>query len=413
MFKKSQLPLILATAFLDILGMSLLIPLLPSIIGAFGVNESWSGYSQAIYAIGMFIGGLFFGKWSDKYGRKKMLSYTSILNLTGMVLLLWSIWHLSVSATVAHHAHEAVPISVNGLSGVFANIGPAFILFLVARFIGGLGGAGFGVVGAYIADISPHNQRTRNMGLMGAAFGTAFLIGPAFSGMLSSFGVSTQGILMVTIFLIAINVLLIWTVLQEPKRSKESEELESKPLQLSRNIIVLLSLSLGASFAFAAIQAMSGQFYADKFNFNAAQIGYTMTLVGFVSVMYQGWLVKYVRAKFHEIQMIHIAFAILFIAFLGFSFNQSAVWLFFWVALFPLGMGSFNPSLSSLLSKSAGSEVGRMMGYNTSIQSIGNIFGPLVAGMLYFHPGSNVPFLLSTAIFLILFGVSFLLKAKQ
>lgn len=96
---KSQLPLILATAFLDILGMSLFIPVFPAIIQAFGVNSSWTGYSQAVYAVGMFLGGLFFGRLSDTYGRKKMLSYTSILNLIAYLIMLVSVWKLDIGTT--------------------------------------------------------------------------------------------------------------------------------------------------------------------------------------------------------------------------------------------------------------------------------------------------------------------------
>jgi len=99
MTQKSQLPLILATAFLDILGMSLFIPILPSIIASFGIHVSWTGYTQAIYAIGMFIGGLSFGRLSDKYGRKRILSFTSIINLIAYIIMLYSIWNLDIGTS--------------------------------------------------------------------------------------------------------------------------------------------------------------------------------------------------------------------------------------------------------------------------------------------------------------------------
>ncbi len=83
--------LILATAFLDILGMSLFLPMLPSIIADFWVNPSWSGYTQAVYACGMFVGGLFFWKLSDIHGRKKILSFTSIINFLSYIIMLVSI----------------------------------------------------------------------------------------------------------------------------------------------------------------------------------------------------------------------------------------------------------------------------------------------------------------------------------
>lgn len=103
-------------------------------------------------------------------------------------------------------------------------------------------------------------------------------------------------------------------------------------------IIILLFLSFGATLAFSAIQAMSTQFYTDRFLFTTQQIGYTMAMVGFVSILYQAWLVKYVRKYLDEYQMLRFAFVILIFGFIGFSLNSSPIWLFFWVIFFPLGM---------------------------------------------------------------------------
>jgi MFS family permease len=99
-----------------------------------------------------------------------------------------------------------------------------------------------------------------------------------------------------------------------------------------------------------------------------------MALVGFISVLYQGFLVRYIRAHLDEQQMLFFAFGLLTMSFIGFAWTSSVLWLIFWIAFFPIGMGSFNPSIGSLLSKNAGKEVGKVMGYNTSIQSIGQIF---------------------------------------
>lgn len=411
MFWKSQLPLIITTAFLDILGMSLFIPLLPGIITAFWVQGSWAWFSQAVYAIWMFMGGFIFAPLSDKLGRKRMLSYTSILNLLGLIVMLISVWGLEANTSAHHAGGEVVAILPFSLSSLFSYITPMFVVFLLWRFIGGFGGAGYGVIGAYISDISTAQNRMRNMGLMGAAFGLAFLIWPAISGILSSFGISVHMILLITIALITLNVILIWTILEEPKEHTiKQENTTNIPFTLSSNLKTLLFLSLWASLAFAAIQSMSSIYYADKFHFTAAEIGYTMAMVWLVSVLYQWYFVKFVRKYFDEISMIHIAFGILTIAFIGFSLNTSPLWLFLWVGLFPLGMWSFNPSLSSLVSKYAWERVGKVMGYNTSVQSIGNIFGPIMAGLLYSVPGSSLPFMVSAGIFIILFIVSFLLR---
>jgi len=155
---------------------------------------------------------------------------------------------------------------------------------------------------------------------------------------------------------------------------------------------------------------MSSQFYADRFHFSATQIGYTMAMVWLIAVLYQWVIVKHIRGHLNEVSMIRIALFILTIGFIGFALNNSPYILFFWIALFPLGMGSFQPGVWALMAKNAGKEVGKVMGYNTSIQSIGQIFGPILAGMLYITPGSGIPFLVSSWLFAILFFASFWLK---
>lgn len=409
MIQKSQLPLILATAFLDILGMSLFIPLLPSIISSFWVHASWTGYTQAFYAIGMFIWGLFFGRLSDSYGRKRMLSFTSIINLVSYIIMLISVWTLAVSDGVSVSTTETASIGFSHLMLALQGLSPMFLLFLLARFVWWLGGAGFWVIQAYIADISSPAERTKNMWLMGASFGIAFLVGPAISGILSQF-VSIHIIILATFFLVFLNVLLIWFFLEEPRKHVHTEEVHLVDFHFSHTVLILLLLSFGSTMAFSAVQSMSTQFYADRFHFSATQIGYTMAMVGFISVLYQGWIVRYVRAHLDEYMMLRLAYIILIIGFIGFAYNQSPYWLFFWIAFFPIGMWSFNPSIGSLLAKSAGREIGKVMWYNTSIQSVWQIVWPILAGMLYVSAGSGLPFYASACTFVVLLLISFTLK---
>jgi len=406
MIQKSQLPLILTTAFLDILGLSIFLPVLPSIISWFGVHPSWTGYTQAVYAIGMFIGGLFFGKLSDTYGRKKMLTYTSIINLVSYIIMLASVWVLVLgNSSISLTSLDWGGFSFAHLSTLLHGFTPYFWLFLFARFVGGLGGAGFGVIQAYISDISSPTERTKNMGFMGAAFGMAFLIGPAIWGLLSQFA-TIHSIILLCIMVILANVISIFVFLQEPKKHIHTEEVHLVDFHFSKMIIILLILSFGMTLGFASIQSMSSQFYTDRFDFTATEIGYTMAMVWLIAVLYQGVVIKYIRTKLNEIQMIRIAVFLLFFAFVWFALNTSPYILFFWVALFPIGMGSFQPGVGSLMAKNAWKEVGKVMGYNTSIQSIGQIFGPILAGILYIKPWSGLPFFVSAGIFFILFVIS-------
>lgn len=113
----NQLPLILLTAFLDILGMSLLIPIFPDLTAHFHAAESWTMWIQSIYSLGMFLAGFVVGNLSDTYGRKNMLIVTSILNLLGYIFSLMALSMGNPSATLV------------------------FGFYLVARFIAGIGGS--------------------------------------------------------------------------------------------------------------------------------------------------------------------------------------------------------------------------------------------------------------------------------
>ncbi len=138
---------------------------------------------MAIYSLGSFIGGYFFGKLSDRYGRVPFLALGSVFNAFGYLLIIFA---------------------------------PVFWIFLLGRFVAGLAGGSIGVIQAYVSDISTPKDRSKNMGLIGAMFGLAFLVGPAIGGLLSGYGVVViAGIGLITSFL---NLVLIWVVLPEPRK---------------------------------------------------------------------------------------------------------------------------------------------------------------------------------------------------
>ena len=362
--------LILATAFLDILGIGILIPVLPDIIAHFGVNEAWNPYSQGVYSIGMFLGGLVFGRLSDQYGRKNLLSVTTAFNLLGYIIL----W-LSLSSGI-----------------ISPDIGFLFVIFLIARFVSGLGGAGFPVVLAYISDISTPANKTKNMGMIGAAFGLAFLIGPAIGGLLSRWGI--EYVIAACIVAITVNLVLILTILREPVRHEIEMHADHVPFHFSRPMIILFILSFGGALAFTSIQSGSSQFYRDVYGFTANQIGYTLSVVGAVAIIYQAGLIRYVRAYLTDTQMLQSALAMVGITLFFFGVNRDVVLLYVIIALFPIAMGSFQPSINSLIASKAGKEVGKIMGYNTSVISIANIIGPFTVGTLY-AMGHSLPFLVA------------------
>ncbi len=384
------MPLILVTAFLDILGIGILIPVLPDLIKDLWAAEAWTAYSQWIYAVGMFFGWLYFGKMSDVYGRKNMLIATTGLNLLGYIVLLFSL-----SAYV---------------SG-FPNLGSYqvwFFLFMIARCVSGLGWAGFWVIQAYISDISTP-AKTKNMWLIGAAFGLAFLVWPAIGGILSQWGI--EYVIIGCIIAIAINLIQIIFKLPEPSKHVLEMHVDHEPFRFSETVIVLLILSFWTTLAFSAIQSWSTQYYADVFKFDSTMRGYRLSLVGLIAIIYQGGLVKYVRRIWDEKQMIQISLGIMAVSLALFAWNTSPFWLFFIIPLFPIAMGTFQPSLGSLIANKAWKEVGKVMWYNTSVMSIGNMVGPFLVGTLYAsHP--TYPFWVSAGIGVLLFLLAYLKLRK-
>ncbi len=379
--------IILATAFLDILWIWILIPVLPDIIVHFWVTESWNPYSQGIYSIGMFLGGLIFWRLSDKFWRKNLLSITTTFNLFGYIIL----W-LSLS---------------NNL--ISDEIWVLFVIFLIARFISGLGGAWLWVAQAYISDISTKETKTKNMGMIGAAFGFAFLIWPAIGGLLSHWGI--EYVILGCIGAIFINLIIVLLVLKEPQKHMQEMHTEHAPFHFSKTMIILFIISFGWTLAFSSIQSGSGQYYKDVFHFSANQIWYTLSLVWLIAIIYQGGLIKYVRRYLSEIRMIQVALSIMTISILCFAFNRDFYFLFLIISFFPISMGTFQPAINSIIAGKAGKEVGKVMWYNTSVISIAGIIWPFIVGTLY-EISYSLPFIASAIIsfFLLIISVFWLKK---
>lgn len=318
---------------------------------------------MAVYSIGMFIGGFVFGKLSDKYGRKSMLIITSIFNVLGY------------------------------LTVIFAPIWGLFLIFVAGRFIAGLAGSGIGVTQAYVSDISTPENRTKQMGMIGAMFGLGFLVGPAIGGAIALVSYTAVGI--AGMIAAAINLLLIILFLPEPKKHVHVDELQLIPGKRTKLMMTLFVLSFFTTIAFSPIQAISTQYSIDRFQFDAQQIAYVLIVIGLTSIVYQGFLIKYVRARFSEISMIHLGLGILALSFVLYAYNASSFWLWFILPLFPLGMGAIQPSISSLVARDAKQSAGKYLGMNNSYMSLGNIAGPGIAGLLYTQ-SITLPFYVSS-----------------
>ncbi len=379
-----KLLLILITAFLDLLGFGILLPSLPSLTLHFGMIASWTIWSQSVYSLGMFVSGGLIWTLSDKYGRKKILLITSSFNILAYILI-------GIAYFLVGH-----------IETIFA-----YALFIFARFIGWVGWSGISVIQAYVSDISTPVEKTKNMWMIGAMFGLAFLVWPAIWGILSVYGWIEQ-ILTVTTIIMIINTLYIYFKLPEPV--KHSHDIpDTKHLHYSPFLLFLFCASLIVTIAFSSIQWGSMQFYHDVFHFSPKEIWFFMSMVGLASIIYQWLLVKYVRRIFSDGSMMIFGITLLAVCIYLFGTNRDPIFLYPIVMLIPVGMGSFNPSLMSLLGQNSEKHVGKVMGINSSVVGIGGIIWPIVIGILYAKDPS-FPFIWASILlfFLLLIALFFL-----
>jgi len=367
--KKHSLPIILLTILLDIIGFGIIIPSLPSIIRGFGLTENWVGFVFAIFSIGMFCGGIIFGRLSDIYGRKNILVLTSILNM---------IWYL-----------------------VFAFSANIWV-FILGRFLSGLGGSWVAIGQAYVADISDAENRTKNLGLTGAMFGIGFSIGPVLGGVFGNGSHLIVWLISATVILINIFIVLLFLPAIHKAHWEVREESPS-PLEFHRHkkqIYLLFAIAFILSLGFSGMQTTFALLLFDRFSFDERMIGYCLGFIGVVSMVYQGLFIKYIRKIWDERGMIIFGLTSLTVSFTLFALNPLYLGVFVIIAFFPFGQGSINPAVGSLHAHYAWKEVGKALGTNTSMMSLGSIIGPFIAGYLYiFWPGA--PYILASIFFLI------------
>ncbi|MDD2870432.1 MAG: MFS transporter [Candidatus Gracilibacteria bacterium] len=359
--------IILATVLLDVIGLGIVIPILPFIVKGFGFSEFYVGLTYSIFSLGMFVGGLTFGRLSDKLGRNKTLEFTIFLNIVGYLLFAFS-----------------------------TNL----YVFLIARFIGGLGASGFAIGQAYISDISSNEERTKNMAMVGAMFGIGFMIGPVLGGFFSNFSDNLNLLGYISATVAFLNLLSVMFFLPKVKQKTVGILQEKKFTINNPLILVLLAVSFITALGFSAMQSTFALVMSDRFSLDSKQVGYLLGYVGLVAIIYQAKLIKYVRNALGEVKMIIFGLSFLILGFLLFSINTYYIAIYFIIFMFPIGNGTITPTIASMQSKLGNNHVGKLLGINSSMISLGNIVGPFIAGALYIK-WSGLPYVFSSILFII------------
>jgi DHA1 family tetracycline resistance protein-like MFS transporter len=291
---------------------------------------------------------------------------------------------------------------------VLANAPTIFWLFL-GRLFAGITGASFTTAQAYIADISKPEDRAKNFGMVGAAFGLGFIVGPAIGGMLGQYGIRFP--FYAAAVLTFVNAIYGFFVLPESLKSENRREFSwrrANPWGSLKNL-TKFPLIAGLVGAFFCLQ-LAGQahpstwsyFTMKVFNWTPAEVGYSLAFVGLIVAIVQGGLSRIIIPKIGEKSAVNIGLIMYGIGFILFAYATQS-WMMY-AFMIPFGLGGIaGPSLQSMISQQVGAnEQGELQGGLTSLQSITTIIGPLFASNLFaFFTSTNAPVQFPGAAFLV------------
>jgi MFS family permease len=364
--KRPSLAFILITIFVDILGYSMMIPLLPFFVQKQGGGAAIAGTLASLYAFLQLFSGPVLGSLSDRLGRKPIL----LVCLFG----------------------TAIAYAIFGLADSLP------FLFL-AVILDGLTGNNLTTSHAYIADITPPEERSRSLSLAGAAFGLGLMAGPVLSGFLSGYSLSVPAFVAAGIALAntLYGLLILPESLPPEKRTIHPVSfnafaqlkglLDIRPIRAMLIAIFLLNL------AFSGLQTNFPLFSNVRFGWDAPQNGFFFAFVGVVAVFVQGVLYGRLQPRLGELRLAIFGLALLSLGMAGIALASIPWTLFPFVAVAALGSGSSIPSLSGMVSaRVSGTQQGQLMGGMQTMFGLTTIIGPTLAGLSFERIGVSAPY---------------------
>ena len=381
--KRKYLFVILLVVFLDLLGITIIIPVIPALFE--GTDSSFQFYSVEArsifyglligsYSVMQFIGAPILGAFSDKYGRRPILTISLIGAFMGYLLFGW-----------------AISMKI-------------FWLLFVARMIPGFMGGNLAVIYSSLADISRQEDKAKNFGLVGAAFGLGFTIGPGIGGFLADnsivswFSYATP--FWFTAVLTFINLILVRLYFPETLKNKMDTKVSVfqgltnitkvfKMPKLRGILYIVLLIQLGFTFF---TQFYSIVLYRDL-GFSVKQVGFLFLWIGIWMTFTQSYLVRVLSRRIEQRKLLSITIPILTILVISLVFSDNILMAYIINALIAIAFGLTSPNLTALVSNEAPNDrQGEVLGINQSVNSVGQLVPPLIGGFIL-AVGTHYPIL--------------------
>lgn len=394
----SALLFIFITLLIDVIGLGIIIPIMPKLLeqliqGNLSLASQYGGWLTFVFALMQFVFAPILGGLSDQFGRRPVL----LISLFGF-----------------------------GIDYILLGFAPNIEWLFIGRIIAGITGASFTTASAYIADISPIEKRAANFGMIGAAFGLGFIIGPILGGLLGKFGPR------VPFFAAAVLTLLNWLygyfILPEslkPENRRPFDWKRANPLgsllHLSRYpvIIGLVACLICIYIAGHANQSTWTFITMEKFKWSEEWVGYSLGFVGLMYALVQGGLVRIIIPKLGYKASVYTGLALYAFGFLCFAFATQGWMMFAFMIPFAFG-GIAGPALQGVISSQVpANEQGELQGALTSLMSVTSIIGPLLMTYLFsYFTSAQAPFYFPGMPFLVgsilsVFGMLLIIKSLQ
>lgn len=364
--QRNQLSAIFIVVFVDLLGFSLILPLLPYYAETFGASPTVVGLLVASYALAQLIGAPVLGRLSDRYGRRPVLLLSILGTFIGFLLLGFAstLWMLFAS-----------------------------------RLIDGLTGGNISVAQAYITDVTDAKNRARGLGLIGTAFGLGFIIGPAIGGLLSTWGYTIPALVAAALSFLNLLAVFIW--LPESLTEERRAALAQRPAFTSQALVEtlrrprigsLLTMRFFFGLAFSTFQTIFTLFAQYRLGLTAQTTGYVLAYVGLLLVLVQGVAVGWMTTRLSEIRLIFTSAILMVASLLAWAFTPNLIVFLLIMAPLALASGTLNIVLTSALTKSVyAEEVGGTLGLSASLESLTRVIAPSTGGFLLERLGTWAP----------------------
>jgi DHA1 family tetracycline resistance protein-like MFS transporter len=376
--------------FIDLLGFGIIIPQLPFYGLYFGASPAAVTLLMSCYSLAQFFMSPVLGRLSDRVGRRPVL---------------------------------LVSTACSCLAYLWLGFASALWMLFAARLMAGAGAGNIAAAQAYVTDVTSPERRAKGMGMIGAAFGLGFTVGPWLGGIVAGADPTPEALqrpAFLAAGLSALAFILVIALLKESLPQTGAAAPRAGRWELARSSLrrptlrLLILLFFAITAAFAGMETTFALWTKEVFGWGPEQVGWLFFLVGCVLILVQGALIGPLSRRLGEARLVLIGSAAIALGLAAVTLADRLAILLLASACLALGMGLLNPSISSLISRQAGAEErGGIMGVAQSAASLARVAGPAVAGPLFELIGRNAPYYAGALVMLAVLGCALRLPREQ